>query len=90
MNHTPIKVISPITAGAAATNISDKHRAVIISNIGTTTSEITLQFLDINNLNTGNFVIRLVANSGPFYLPCRVKSIAVTTATSNAAIVLLA
>lgn len=86
MNHTPIKVI-PVAAAANAT-ITDKHRAVIISNTGTTTSEITLQFLDINNLNTGNFVIRLVANSGPFYIPCRVKSISVTG--SNAAIVLLA
>jgi hypothetical protein len=87
MNHTPIKVIA-VTAGAGATTISDKHRAVIVSNTGTTTSEITLQFLDINNLNTENFVIRLIANSGPFYIPCRVKSI--TATTSNASIVLLA
>ena len=67
MNHTPIKVI-PVAAGANAT-ITDKHRAVIIS-------------------NTGNFVIRLVVNSGPFYIPCRVKSISVTG--SNASILLLA
>lgn len=87
MNHTPIKVI-PVAAAANAT-ITDKHRAVIISNTGTTaTSEITLQFLNINNLNTGNFVIRLVVNSGPFYIPCRVKSISVTG--SNASILLLA
>jgi hypothetical protein len=90
MNHTPIRAIT-VTQGAGATTISDKHRAVIVSNTGTGTSEITLKFLNINGADTGNFVIRLVANSGPFYIPCRVTSISVAaSATAGATILLLA
>jgi hypothetical protein len=88
MNHTPIRAIT-VTQGAGATTISDKHRAVIVSNTGTGTSEITLKFLDINGADTGNFVIRLVANSGPFYIPCRVTSISVSASVTAGATILL-
>jgi hypothetical protein len=87
MNHTPVKVVA-VTAGAVtATTISDKHRAIIISNTGSGVSTVTLVFMDKNGQNTGNFEIKLAANSGPFYIPCRITS--VSCATSNASIALL-
>lgn len=86
MNHTPVKVVA-VTAGAAATTISDKHRAIIVSNTGAGTSVVTLIFMDKNGQNTGNFDIRIAANSGPFYIPCRITS--VSCATSNISVALL-
>lgn len=82
MNHTPVAV-TDIPSTGATTNITTKHRAVIISPSGSTaaTAVVTLTFLDKNGANTGNFVIRLVQNSGPFYIPCRVMS---ASATGNA------
>jgi len=86
MNHTPVKVVA-VTAGAAATTISDKHRAIIISNTGGATSVVTLVFMDKNGQNTGNFEIRIVLNSGPFYIPCRITS--VSCSASNISVALL-
>ena len=85
MNHTPVKVVA-VTAGAATT-ISDKHRAIIVSNTGSGVSTVTLVFMDKNGQNTGNFEIKLAANSGPFYIPCRITSVSCTT--SNISVALL-
>lgn len=85
MNHTPVKVVA-VTVGATIT-ISDKHRAIIVSNTGAGTSVVTLIFMDKNGQNTGNFDIRIAANSGPFYIPCRITS--VSCATSNISVALL-
>lgn len=87
MNHTPVQKID-LTAGAGATSVTKKHRAIIISNTGVGTSTVTLTFIDIDGQTTAGFDIRLVASSGPFYIPCRIASAAVTT--SNASILLLA
>jgi len=87
MNHTPVKVVA-VTASAGATTISDKHRAIIISNSGgATTAVVTLVFMDKNGQNTGDFVIRIVGNSGPFYIPCRITS--VSCSGSNITVALL-
>jgi hypothetical protein len=87
MNHTPVKVVA-VTAGAPSpTTISDKHRAIIVSNTGVSTSVVTLVFMDKNGQNTGNFDIRIAANSGPFYIPCRITSVSCTT--SNISVALL-
>jgi hypothetical protein len=86
MNHTPVKVVA-VTAGLGATAISDKHRAIIISNTGAGTSVVTLVFMDKNGQNTGSFEIRIAINSGPFYIPCRITS--VSCATSNISVALL-
>lgn len=86
MNHTPVKVVA-VTAGVTTT-ISDKHRAIIISNSGgATTAVVTLVFMDKNGQNTGDFVIRIVGNSGPFYIPCRITSVSCTG--SNITVALL-
>ena len=82
MNHTPVSVSSITSAGAGSTvTVTEKHRAVIISNTGTTTGILTLKFLDKNGANSDDFVIRTVANSGPFYIPCRVVSAYATGST---------
>lgn len=87
MNHTPVKTVN-LTAGSAATTISDKHRAIIISNTGVSTSTVTLTFTTTQGVVTGNFDIRVAANSGPFYIPCKIASAAATS--SNVSILLLA
>ena len=87
MNHTPVQEID-LTAGAGATSVTKKHRAVIISNTGVGTSIVTLTFIDTQGQTTSGFEIRLVANSGPFYIPCRISS--ASASTSNASILLLA
>jgi hypothetical protein len=87
MNHTPVQKID-LTAGAGATTVTQKHRAVIISNTGAGTSSVTLTFTTTDGISSGDFIIRLVVNSGPFYIPCRIAS--ASAATSNASILLLA
>jgi len=79
MNHTPVAVTEIPSTGVESA-ISVKHRAVIISTSGNTASPaiVTLKFLDKNGANTSNFVIRIVQNSGPFYIPCRVMAASVT------------
>jgi len=87
MNHTPVQKID-LAAGSSATTVTKKHRAVIISNTGAGTSTVTLTFTTTDGVSSGDFIIRLVANSGPFYIPCKIASAMATT--TNASILLLA